>query len=93
MKWTRTNAVLKAEQLPAGVTNLDTSLTDVDGDDLTHVCRCLPTAKATREWTTGGQKGRKRWAKRSARCKTWQRNKRIRDKKKLFLFFILYLWF
>ena len=32
----RLNAVLEAEEFPAGVTNLDTSLTDVDGDDFTH---------------------------------------------------------
>jgi hypothetical protein len=31
------NSVLKAEKFPAGVTSLDTSLTDVDGDDFTHV--------------------------------------------------------
>ena len=30
------NTVLKAEELPAGVTNLDTGLTDVDRNDLTH---------------------------------------------------------
>ena len=30
------DAVLEAEEFPAGVTNLDTSLTDVDGDDFTH---------------------------------------------------------
>jgi hypothetical protein len=30
------NSVLKAEKLPAGVTNLDTGLTDVDGNDLSH---------------------------------------------------------
>jgi hypothetical protein len=28
--------VLKAEELPAGVTDLDTSLTDVDGNDFSH---------------------------------------------------------
>ena len=31
------DTVLKAVQLPAGVTDLDTSLTDVDRDGLTHV--------------------------------------------------------
>jgi hypothetical protein len=31
------NAVLKAVKLPAGITNLDTGLADVDGDDLTHI--------------------------------------------------------
>ena len=31
------DAVLEAVQLPAGVTDLDTSLTDVDRDGLTHV--------------------------------------------------------
>ena len=32
----RLNAVLEAEELPAGVTDLDTGLTDMDGNDLTH---------------------------------------------------------
>ena len=32
----RLNAVLQAEQLPAGVTDLDTGLTDVDADSFTH---------------------------------------------------------
>jgi hypothetical protein len=31
--------VFQAEQLPAGITNLDTSLADVDADSFTHVCR------------------------------------------------------
>jgi hypothetical protein len=31
------NAVLEAEELPAGVAGLDTSLTDVDAQALTHV--------------------------------------------------------
>lgn len=31
----RLNTVLKAVQLPAGISNLDTSLADVDGDTLT----------------------------------------------------------
>ena len=30
------DAVLEAEELPAGVTNLDTGLTDVDGNDFSH---------------------------------------------------------
>ena len=30
------NSVLKAEKLPAGVTNLDTGLSDVDGNDFSH---------------------------------------------------------
>jgi len=30
------DAVLEAEELPAGVTDLDTGLTDVDGNDFTH---------------------------------------------------------
>ena len=30
------NTVLEAEELPAGVTNLDTGLTDVDRNDFTH---------------------------------------------------------
>ena len=30
------DSVLKAEELPAGVTNLDTSLTAVDGNDFSH---------------------------------------------------------
>jgi hypothetical protein len=32
----RLDSVLEAVELPAGVTDLDTGLTDVDGDDLTH---------------------------------------------------------
>merc|ERR1719281_223399 len=32
------DAVLEAVELPAGVADLDASLTKVDGDDLTHVC-------------------------------------------------------
>jgi hypothetical protein len=35
------NAVLKALKLPAGITDLDAGLADVNGDDLTHVERCL----------------------------------------------------
>ena len=37
------DTVLKAEELPAGVTDLDTSLTDVDGNNFSHckgVCFC-----------------------------------------------------
>ena len=30
------DTVLEAEKLPAGVTNLDTGLTDVDGNDFSH---------------------------------------------------------
>jgi len=30
------DTVLEAEKLPAGVTDLDTGLTDVDGNDFTH---------------------------------------------------------
>lgn len=30
------DAVLQAVELPAGVTDLDSGLTDVDGDNLTH---------------------------------------------------------
>ena len=32
----RLDSVLKAEELPAGVTDLDTGLSDVDGNDFTH---------------------------------------------------------
>ena len=32
----RLNTVLEAEELPAGVTNLDTGLSDVDGNDFSH---------------------------------------------------------
>jgi len=32
----RLDTVLKAEEFPAGVTDLDTSLTDVDTDDFSH---------------------------------------------------------
>jgi hypothetical protein len=37
------DTVLEAEELPAGVTDLDTGLTDVDGNDFSHcvVCVCL----------------------------------------------------
>ena len=34
----RLDTVLEAEELPAGVTDLDTSLTDVDGNDFSHLC-------------------------------------------------------
>lgn len=35
------DAVLQAVQLPAGITDLDTGLANVDGDDLTHSeCWC-----------------------------------------------------
>ena len=33
----RLDSVLEAEELPAGVTNLDTGLTDVDRNDFSHV--------------------------------------------------------
>lgn len=33
----RLDAVLKAVKFPAGVTDLDTGLADVDGDTLTHI--------------------------------------------------------
>jgi len=33
------DAVLEAVKLPAGITSLNTSLTDVDGNTLTHCCR------------------------------------------------------
>jgi len=37
----RLDTVLEAEKLPAGVTNLDTGLTDVDGNDFSHeVLKC-----------------------------------------------------
>ena len=36
----RLDTVLEAEKLPAGVTNLDTGLTDVDGNDFSHL-RCV----------------------------------------------------
>ena len=41
------NTVLKAEELPAGVTNLDTGLTDVNGNDFSHcrVCECCKKGK------------------------------------------------
>jgi len=35
----RLNPVLEAEKLPAGVTDLDTTLTDVNGNDFSHCCR------------------------------------------------------
>ena len=34
--WIYLNPMLKAVQLPAGIANLDTSLTDVDRDALSH---------------------------------------------------------
>ena len=37
----RLNSVFEAEQFPASVTNLDTSLTNVNGDNLSHVCFSL----------------------------------------------------
>ena len=37
----RLDAVLEAEELPAGVTDLDTGLTDVDGNDFTHFDVCV----------------------------------------------------
>mmetsp|Transcript_2838 Transcript_2838/g.6222 ORF Transcript_2838/g.6222 Transcript_2838/m.6222 type:complete len:325 (-) Transcript_2838:54-1028(-) len=43
------NAVLQAVELPAGVTNLDTSLADVDGNGLTHCCCVLRTGTEDRE--------------------------------------------
>ena len=43
----RLDAVLEAVELPARVTGLDTGLADVDGDDLTHCCRCLKVLKTT----------------------------------------------
>jgi hypothetical protein len=33
------DSVLKAEELPAGVTNLDTGLANMNGNDFTHGCR------------------------------------------------------
>ena len=36
----RLDSVLEAEKLPAGVTNLDTGLTDMDGNDLSHCVIC-----------------------------------------------------
>jgi len=33
----RLDSVLEAEKLPAGVTNLDTGLTDMDGNDFSHL--------------------------------------------------------
>jgi hypothetical protein len=35
----RLDAVFEAVELPAGVTGLDASLADVDGDYLAHGCR------------------------------------------------------
>jgi len=32
------NSVFKTEQLPASITNLNTSLTNVNGNNLSHVC-------------------------------------------------------
>jgi len=36
----RLDSVLEAEKLPAGVTDLDTGLTDVDGNDFSHLVGC-----------------------------------------------------
>ena len=41
----RLNTVLKAEELPAGVTNLDTGLTDVDRNDFSHCVLLLKNEK------------------------------------------------
>jgi hypothetical protein len=35
------DSVLEAEELPAGVTNLDTGLANVNGDNFTHCCECV----------------------------------------------------
>jgi hypothetical protein len=35
------DAVLQAVELPAGISDLDTGLADVDGDHLTHGCLFL----------------------------------------------------
>jgi hypothetical protein len=32
------DTVLEAEEFPAGVTDLDTSLSDVDGNNFSHLC-------------------------------------------------------
>lgn len=32
------DTMLQTVQLPAGIANLDTGLTDVDGNNLTHIC-------------------------------------------------------
>ena len=45
------DAVLEAVQLPAGITNLDTGLADVDGDDFTHVEWVWLLSKATKMGT------------------------------------------
>ena len=37
----RLNAVLETEEFPASVTDLNTSLTNVNGDNLSHKCFCL----------------------------------------------------
>jgi len=39
------NSVLEAEELPAGVTNLDTGLTDVDRNDFSHCVWCCKNKK------------------------------------------------
>ena len=41
----RLNSVLEAEELPAGVTNLDTGLTDVDRNDFSHCVWCCKNKK------------------------------------------------
>jgi hypothetical protein len=41
------DAVLQAVQLPAGITDLDAGLADVDADHLTHGC-CFLMAKTDR---------------------------------------------
>ena len=41
----RLDTVLEAEKLPAGVTNLDTGLTDVDGNDFSHCEVCVESKK------------------------------------------------
>jgi hypothetical protein len=34
------DSVLEAEQLPTGIADLDTSLANVDGDNLSHISNC-----------------------------------------------------
>jgi len=46
----RLDAVLEAEKLPAGISNLDTALTEVKAEDLTHDCKDELEEKLEGSW-------------------------------------------
>jgi len=54
----RLNAVLEAEKLPARIANLDTSLSKVKAEDLTHICKvCKVEKKAAKVVRQSAQSG------------------------------------